>query len=80
MQLMAEEVMPLFREADGLPDYRKKPPLIPDSYAARAAQFGAPEYPAMTRVDGLEKPIRNRESHVPEIIDPSRSRKEPATV
>ncbi len=80
MQLMAEEVMPLFREADGLPDYRKKPPLIPDSYAARAAQFGTPEYPPMTRVDGLEKPDRNREAHVPEIIDLSRSRKEPATV
>jgi len=73
-------VMPLFREADGRPDYLKKAPLIPESYAARAAQFGKPKYPPMTRVDGLEKPVLNREAHVPEVIDPSRGERVPANV
>jgi alkanesulfonate monooxygenase SsuD/methylene tetrahydromethanopterin reductase-like flavin-dependent oxidoreductase (luciferase family) len=80
MQLMAEEVMPLFREPDGKPDYLKKPALIPDSYAERSAQFGKPKYPAMTRIDGLDEPVQNRESHVPELIDPSRAPKVPSVV
>jgi hypothetical protein len=34
----------------------------------------------MTRVDGLEKPVLNREAHVPEVIDPSRGERVPANV
>ena len=80
MQLMAEEVMPLFREADGKPDYMRKAPLVPSTVAERAAVFGKAKYPPTTHVDGLDDPILTAHAHVPEVIDPSQKAREPAIV
>jgi alkanesulfonate monooxygenase SsuD/methylene tetrahydromethanopterin reductase-like flavin-dependent oxidoreductase (luciferase family) len=81
LQIAAEEVIPLFRDRDGKPDYMKVPPLVPGTNAERAAVFGKPKHPAMLKVDGLPASIDHATAHVPEIIDPSfEPAREPTTV
>jgi alkanesulfonate monooxygenase SsuD/methylene tetrahydromethanopterin reductase-like flavin-dependent oxidoreductase (luciferase family) len=80
LQLAAEELLPLFREKGGKPDYLKKAPLVPGSVAERAATFGKPKYPAMNKVDGLEHSVPREVAHVAEVIDPSRNGKPAAPV
>ncbi len=71
MQLAAEEVIPLFREPDGKPDYLRKAPLVPGSVAERAARFGKPRYPVKLKVDGLDHTLDGPAAHIAEHIDPS---------
>ncbi len=75
LQLAAEELIPLFREKGGKPDYLKKAPLVPGSVAERAATFGKPKYPAMNKIDGIEHSVPREVAHIPEVIDPSRNGK-----
>lgn len=71
MQLYAEEVIPEFREADGLPDYQRTAPNSPRSHAALAAQRGSPPEAARSRVTGGTELVDHRLSHVAEVIDPT---------
>jgi alkanesulfonate monooxygenase SsuD/methylene tetrahydromethanopterin reductase-like flavin-dependent oxidoreductase (luciferase family) len=67
MQIMAEEVMPLFREAGGQPDYMKRPPAIGATSSERAAARGATTAP-MVKLDGVPRAVDTRVAHVPEVI------------
>lgn len=70
MQIYAEEVIPEFREADGLPDYQRVPPNAPRSRSELAAVEGKPDEPARSRITGAEdRLIEHRLAHVAEIID-----------
>lgn len=69
MQLFAEEVMPEFREADGLPDYQRQPPPSWQSRAELEAVAGRPAEAARSRVSGGGDLIDHRRAHLPEVID-----------
>ena len=72
MQIFTEDVMPAFRDKDGLPDYQREPPLSQQSVAELAAVKGRPEETARSRVTGSgETLIEHRIAHVPEVIDPT---------
>ena len=72
MQLFAEEVMPEFREPDGLPDYQRIVPKSPQSRAELAAVKGRPAETARSLVTGGGKTlIEHRVAHLAEIIDPT---------
>ncbi|MEC9248793.1 MAG: LLM class flavin-dependent oxidoreductase [Pseudomonadota bacterium] len=77
MQLFAEEVMPEFREPDGLPDYQRVVPNSPQSRAELAAIKGQPDETARSLVTGGgETLIEHRVAHLAEIIDPTMERAE----
>jgi hypothetical protein len=67
MQIMAEEVMPLFRDADGQPSYMKRPSPLGATLAERAATRG-PAMAPMVRLDGVPHAVDTRRAHVPETI------------
>jgi alkanesulfonate monooxygenase SsuD/methylene tetrahydromethanopterin reductase-like flavin-dependent oxidoreductase (luciferase family) len=71
LQITAEEVIPHFREADGLPSYKKQPRAIGKTQAEQAAEIGTPKYPGVVTVTGIEGDIPLRTSHVADVIDPS---------
>ena len=72
MQIVSEEVMPEFREADGLPDYQRAEPNSQRSRAELAAVKGKPEETARSRVTGGgDRLIEHRLAHVAEVIDPT---------
>ena len=72
MQICSEEVLPEFREADGLPDYQREKPHSYRSLAELAAVKGRPEETARSLVTGGgDTLIEHRMAHVPEVIDPT---------
>ncbi|MCB1746167.1 MAG: LLM class flavin-dependent oxidoreductase [Gammaproteobacteria bacterium] len=71
MQMYAEEVIPEFREADGLPDYMRTAANSPRSHAELAARYGRPPEAARSRVTGGDQLIDHRLAHVAEVIDPT---------
>jgi hypothetical protein len=71
LQITAEEVIPHFREADGLPSYKKQPRALGKTHAEQAAAIGEPKYPGVVTVTGIEGDIPLRTSHVADVIDPS---------
>ncbi|MEX2482062.1 MAG: LLM class flavin-dependent oxidoreductase [Gammaproteobacteria bacterium] len=73
MQMYAEEIIPAFREADGLPDYLRTPPPTPRSHAELAARRGMPDESARSLVTGASELIEHRLAHVAEVIDPTLS-------
>ena len=52
MQMFAEEVMPLFRDRDGKPEYLREEQKIGSTNAERAAQLGEPENPPTAPIQG----------------------------
>jgi alkanesulfonate monooxygenase SsuD/methylene tetrahydromethanopterin reductase-like flavin-dependent oxidoreductase (luciferase family) len=52
MQIMAEDVMPAFREPGGKPTWAKEDRLGPHTIAENAAQVGRPQPRPLARVDG----------------------------
>jgi hypothetical protein len=70
MQIMAEEVMPLFRGTDGKPSYMLEEAPIGQTNAERAARQGEVTKP-LVRIDGLSEPVDIRTAHLPEVIDRS---------
>lgn len=72
MQIAAEEVMPEFREADGVPDYQREKANSQRSIAELAAVKGRPEETARSLVTGGgDTLIEHRLAHVSEVIDPT---------
>ena len=71
MQMYAEEVIPEFRAADGLPDYLRAAAPSPRSHAELAARRGPPAEPARSLVTGAGELIEHRLAHVAEVIDPT---------
>ena len=69
MQLYAEDVIPEFREPDGLPDYLREAAPASRSHAELAARHGRPAEAARSLVTGAEDVVDHRVSHVPEVID-----------
>ncbi len=68
MQLMAEEVIPHFREADGKPVWAKQEPLAPATYTEHAATVSKPAHPPRVRVNG-EQYLDAATGHLPEVLD-----------
>ena len=73
MQMYAEEIIPAFREADGLPDYLRSAAPSPRSHAELAARHGAPVESARSIVTGANGLIEHKFAHVAEVIDPTMS-------
>jgi len=71
MQMFAEEVIPAFREPDGLPDYQRAVPGSERSHAELAARKGRPPEAARSLVTGGHHLIDHRLAHVAEVIDPT---------
>ncbi|NQV20033.1 MAG: LLM class flavin-dependent oxidoreductase [Rhodospirillales bacterium] len=71
MQIFSEEVMPYFRDADGMPEYMKQDRPAFSTNAQRGTRMSNPERPPLSHVEGLEHPVDHRSSHLPEVIDPS---------
>jgi alkanesulfonate monooxygenase SsuD/methylene tetrahydromethanopterin reductase-like flavin-dependent oxidoreductase (luciferase family) len=71
MQMFAEEVIPAFREPDGLPDYQRAAPGSERSHAELAARKGRPPEAARSLVTGGHRLIDHRLAHVAEVIDPT---------
>jgi hypothetical protein len=70
MQMFAEEVIPAFREPDGLPDYQRAAPGSERSHAELAAQEPAARG-GRSLVTGGHDLIDHRLAHVAEVIDPT---------
>ena len=66
MYLMAEEVMPHFREADGKPTWGQHPPLAPQTYSEHAATVPRPERMPTVRWDG-DHYLDTTTAHIPEV-------------
>jgi alkanesulfonate monooxygenase SsuD/methylene tetrahydromethanopterin reductase-like flavin-dependent oxidoreductase (luciferase family) len=71
MQIFSEEVMPYFRDEDGMPEYMKKDRPAFSTNAQRGKRISNSELPPLSYVEGLEEPVDHRSSHLPEVIDPS---------
>jgi hypothetical protein len=71
MQIFAEEVMPAFREADGMPDHLRQPPAAPRTRPELAARHGRPAEAARSLVTGASDLVDHRVAHLPEVIDPT---------
>jgi hypothetical protein len=71
MQMFAEEVIPLFREKDGKPDYAREDTLIGATNTERAAQLGEPDTPPTAPIQGMEGIADLRNIYLPENIDES---------
>lgn len=63
--------MPLFREADGKPDYLRERQKIGATNAERAAQLGEPDNPPTAPLQGMDEIPDLRTIHLPEMIDAS---------
>ena len=68
MQIMAEEVMPHFRDPDGKPVWAKTERVAPHTHAEHAALVGRPKIEPKARVAGDEY-LDGRTGHIPEVID-----------
>lgn len=67
MTLMAEEVMPHFREADGKPDHLREERPVPHTYSEMAATTEPPQYRPVVRLnDGRDLPTDS--GHIVEVI------------
>ena len=68
MQIMAEEVIPHFRAADGKPAWAREDRPAPMTAAEHAAVVGHPKLEPVVRLaDGTDLPART--GHVPELAD-----------
>ena len=61
--------MPVFREADGKPDYLREEANTGLSRAEVAATAGRPSGNPRSVVTGSEELIEHRLAHIPEVID-----------
>jgi alkanesulfonate monooxygenase SsuD/methylene tetrahydromethanopterin reductase-like flavin-dependent oxidoreductase (luciferase family) len=68
MQIMAEEVMPHFRAADGKPSYMRQQQAAPDTLSEIAATVGRPKVEPVFRL-GDGRDLVTRTGHVPENSD-----------
>jgi len=67
MQILAEEVMPHFREADGKPTYARTDRVGPRTVAEHASLVGRPKLEPVVRLaDGRD--LDTRTAHVPEVL------------
>ncbi len=64
MQIMAEEVFPHFRAADGKPVWARSDRPAAETVAEHAATVGQPEYPPTVRVRLDEPPVDARTAHL----------------
>jgi len=71
MQMFAEEVIPLFREKDGKPDYAREDTLIGATNAERAALMGETKTPPTQAIQGKQGLADLRNIYLPENIDDS---------
>ena len=71
MQMFAEEVIPLFREKDGKPDYAREDMLIGITNTERAADLGEPDTPPTAPIQGLDGLADLRNIYLAENIDPT---------
>lgn len=67
MHLMAEEVIPHFRDASGAPTWATTPPAIGRTTTERAAQVGSPKLTPRARITGDEY-LSGVTGHIPEVI------------
>lgn len=68
LQIMAEEVMPLFREKDGKPTWGREERAAPVTNSELAARYGRPAREAVVRLaDGTDVPTAL--AHTPEVAD-----------
>ena len=67
MQIMAEEVMPHFRD-EGRPTWANEPQPVPMTHSEYAAQVGRPKQAAVSRIeDGAY--LDGRDGHIPEVAE-----------
>ena len=69
MQMFSEEIMPVFREADGKPDYLREEPKTGLSRAEVSAKVGRPGGNPRSIVTGSDELIEHKVAHIPEVID-----------
>lgn len=69
MQMFSEEIMPVFREADGKPDYLREEPNTGLTRTEVTARAGRPGGNPRSVVTGSEDLIEHRMAHLPEVID-----------
>ena len=70
MQLMAEEVIPHFREPDGKPTWARQEPLGAPTVTEYAATVASPERQPVARLDGGGL-VDTRIAHIPERAGPA---------
>jgi hypothetical protein len=69
MQIMAEEVIPYFREADGKPVWAKRDRPAPHTTSEHAARFRKSMMPALIRIEP-NGPLKDAErAHIPEMAN-----------
>jgi alkanesulfonate monooxygenase SsuD/methylene tetrahydromethanopterin reductase-like flavin-dependent oxidoreductase (luciferase family) len=81
-QIMAEEVMPHFREPDGKPDHLRVDRLGPVTAAEHAARVGKPALRPVVRITGADGRTRDLDAitgHVPEVAAAARGEGPAAT-
>lgn len=66
MYLIAEEVIPHFREPDGKPTWAKTEPAAPQTYTEHAATVPKPKLQPRVRWDGDEY-LDAATAHIPEV-------------
>jgi hypothetical protein len=67
LHLMAEEVIPHFRDSDGKPVWAKEDPAIPATYTEQAAAAGKPKVLPRARIEG-DRYLDGLTGHIPEVI------------
>ncbi len=73
LQIMAEEVIPHFRDPDGKPEYARSERTAPHTVTELAAVYGRPRIEATLRLaDGTDIPTAT--AHVPEVADTADTR------
>ena len=66
MQIMAEEVIPHFREPDGKPSYAREEPLAARTRSEQAATVAQPELQPVARLDGGGL-VETKTAYIPEL-------------
>ncbi len=67
MQIMAEQVMPAFREPDGKPDHLREDRPVAETHSGRAATIAAPALQPVVRLsDGRDLPTAT--GHIAEVL------------
>ena len=66
MYLMAEEVIPHFRDPDGKPTWAQLEPNVPQTLSEYSARYGKPKLQPKVRLDSGEH-IETVTAHVPEL-------------